>query len=170
MATIDQFEKGGRFALWVVLAATVALVPIGAFKLAMNSARTAEQIRLDAIAQAAKEKAAKDAESKPARLMFSSLGPAMRALDESLGLVWFSNASPRAGVVCVYGVASRGSQSTTSLPTCKAVEPYETNVKLSVMFAGATMKEMCPGGSCELTIKDVPAEPEPAAVAALPAK
>lgn len=170
MATIDQFEKGGRLLLWVVMAATVALVPLGAFNLAKNSARTAEQVRLDAAAQAAKDKAervAKEAANKPQRLAIDSVGEVLHLLDGSIGTIWFSNATPREGVVCVEGTASAGEKSTTSLATCKAVEPYETNVKMSVMFAGASISKLCPGGSCAFSVKDVAPQmvPQPAVAA-----
>jgi len=169
MATIDQVEKGGRFVLWLVLAAAAAVVPIGAYGLASASARTAEQVRQDALKEATKEKAekaAKEAASKPARLTLASMGSVMNMLEGSVGTIWFSNASSRQGVVCIQGTASAGQQSTKSLATCNKVDAYETNVKMSVMFAGASIKSICPAGTCAFDVNDVPAELEPTAVAA----
>ena len=165
MVTIDQVEKGGRFLLWIVLAAAAAVVPIGAYDISKASARTAEQVRLDAARDAAKEKAAKEAANKPARLSLASLGPILNLLEGSIGTIWFSNATSHEGFVCVQGIVSVGEQSTKSLASCRKLDAYETNVKMTVEFAGASIKAICPTGSCSFNVKDIPVETEPTPVA-----
>jgi len=158
---VDVLEKIGRFVLWIAIAIVFALVPIGMYgrdKQAAKDAEAASAERAREKAELAKERAASLEAKKPVRLTLSSMGPGMRALVGSEGMLWFTNASPREGVVCVYGVATNSTgQSLESLPSCRHVEAYESNIKISMMFAGGDLKVACPNGSCELSVKDVPA-------------
>ncbi len=169
-STIDMLEKGGRFVLWVAIAIFFAVVPVSLYARDKQAVKDAEEAR----AERAREKAdlakqkAEDAK-KPVRLTLASMGPGMRALVGSEGLLWFTNATPREGVVCVYGVASTtNGQSVESLPSCAHVEPYESNLKVSMMFAGGDLRAICPTpSSCDLSVKDLPiSEPAPVPVAA----
>jgi hypothetical protein len=159
MPTIDQLEKGGRLVLWIALAAAAALVPIGAYGVAKANARTAEEVRADAL----KERAAKEAANKPGRLPLVSMGPVLSTMDGATGHAWFTNTWDRSGVLCAYGVVTSedGTKKTESIPACHEVAAYASNVKMSFLFAGDAVAA-CSGNRCRLSIKDVPIPAEPA--------
>jgi hypothetical protein len=169
MHWIDRLEKAARLVLWLTLASAVVLVPLAY----INVRQAAEREREEATRRA--EELARRATEPPkeSRLLLSSTGLSMRALDEdtATGRVYFSNVSPRSGVVCVAGTATNPAtnKATASLPACKAVSAYATNVVIEMMFAGGDLQSVCKGVSCAFSIKDVPdaaASPDVSAVAA----
>src|SRR5262245_25083397 len=104
---IDRLEKAGRMVLWFALALVVLLYPVQSFLKEREAARAAEQAKAEAArlrAEAAKEEKALLAEKTkaPERLTLASMGPFITSRDGSIGYVWFSNASARAGVMCIY--------------------------------------------------------------------
>lgn len=171
-AKIDLLEKGGRFVLWIAIAVAFVFGTVEVYARDKQLAKDTEELRAEHTrekAELVKAHAAEVEAKKPLRLTLASMGPGMRALVGSEGLLWFTNATPREGVVCVYGVASTtNGQSVESLPSCAHVEPYESNMKVSMMFAGGDLRAICPTPSaCDLSVKDLPiSEPAPAPVAA----
>lgn len=168
----DRIEKVGRLVLWLSMASAVVLVPVTYARMRAEEAQRAEQARLEA------ERTAKEG-AKEGRLTLQSMGngPVLRLLRESAatGSVWFSNVSDRSGIVClagvVYNTATKGTSE--SLPTCKQVPAYASNVEIDFMFAGAELGPLCKVGSCVMSVKDVPdvvaptpPPPQPPALAA----
>jgi hypothetical protein len=167
MLWIDRLEKAGRLVLWLTLASAVVLVPLAYINL-----RQAAQAQQEESARQLAAAAAKAAEKPPedGRLRLSSMGPWMSLLSETRasGGVWFSNVSPRSGIVCVVGVATNPSTKviSESLASCKHVPPYASNVEIEMMFAGADLAAACKGATCRLTVRDVSdATPAPQPVA-----
>jgi hypothetical protein len=96
-----------------------------------------------------------------ARLKLDSLRPVMSGLvaAQSIGKLWFTNVSPRSGVVCVQGTAvnEKTKRSARSLPACTKVEPYASAVAMELMFAGQELAPVCPDQSaCRLVIDEAP--------------
>jgi len=154
MHWIDRSEKVGRLILWLVLAAAVLLVPIEYIKQRRVEAALRETVRKEEVQR---EKAEKEKAERSERLPFDSFKPALRLLDNATGRLWFSNVSSRTGVVCVAGVATNPTtrMSTESLPACKVVTPYASNIELAVMFAGGDLRVICKDVTCDLAFKEV---------------
>jgi hypothetical protein len=166
---IEKLERIGRLILWLAIASLCVTIPVRMHLQAREASRLAEETK----AELAREKAdaakrAAEEALKPQRLSLDSMGSAFSVLDGSTGHLWFSNASARDGVLCIVGIASKNGASTKSLTTCKKVEPYETNIKLSVMFAGGDLRAICPDSSCKFQVEDAGSTPtaQPKAVAA----
>jgi len=158
---IDRLEKAGRFALWVALTIVVVLYPVQTFLREQEAARLAniaktETARLKVEVETA-EKAERAAKAKgPPRITLDSMGPFFTGREGSLGYAWFTNASARAGVICVYAnLTNSAGKGTQSLPLCKGVDAYDSNVKLTMMFAGADVSALCQSG-CDMHVKDMP--------------
>jgi hypothetical protein len=156
MHWIDRLEKVGRLVLWLTLASAVVLVPLGY----INLRQAAEREREEATRRIGELERQAATPPKESRLLLASMGLSMRALDQddSTGRVYFSNVSPRSGVVCVGGTATNPTtnKTTSSLPACKPAAAYATNVVIEVMFAGGDLNAVCKGVSCAFSIKDVP--------------
>jgi len=166
MHWIDQTEKVGRLVLWLALSSACVLAPISYIHERTAEAEREEaakaQERADAKAEAKAKEAAALAEKASKVLPITSMGSYMTAIDLSTasGSVWFTNASARAGVVCVEGSATNEATkvSATSLVGCHEVGAYASAVRVPLMFAGGDLRAACPSaGACVLTIKDVPA-------------
>jgi hypothetical protein len=104
---------------------------------------------------------AKERAPKPTAILpFASFGTAlsMLSMTKAEGHTWFTNVSPRAGVVCLEGIAKNPTtqRSTTSLPSCAPVGPYASDVHVSFMFAGRDLEEICPKAACDFSVKDAP--------------
>lgn len=102
MIWIDRIEKAGRLVLWLTLASAVVLVPV----MYINQSQSAEETRKAEQARAKEDEAkAKEDAERSDRLSVASLGTIITSLNEStaIGRVWFSNVSPRNGVVCLVG-------------------------------------------------------------------
>lgn len=155
MIWIDRFEKIARIILWLVVAAAVLLVPIEYIKQQRVESALREAIRKEDLSRA---RAEKEKAEKSDRLPLESLRPALRVLDGVTGRLWFSNVSNRTGVVCVAGVATNPNtkQTSESLPACKVVTPYASNIELAVMFAGGDLKVICKDVACDINFKEVP--------------
>lgn len=151
--------------LWLALASAAVIAPISYIRQRKAEAEQREAARVQAQAEAAK-KAAEDLAEKEERkteksLSLAAMGRYMTSLDTSTatGNLWFTNASPRAGVICVVGVAGNpGTQKTSlSLPACHDVPAYGSAIHVPLMFAGADLKDACPPqGACRLQMKDAP--------------
>ena len=155
----DRLEKVGRAVLWLTLALMFVMVPLAMlryqFALAEDKAE-ATKVQEKLTADLAQQKA----DNGPKRLLLTSMGSVMRSLNFSTaeGRMYFTNVSSRSGVVCVAGVATNtASQETSeSLPTCEAVAAYSA-VEIKVMFAGATLGQLCPkAADCRMSLVDVP--------------
>ena len=155
MVWIDRCEKVGRFVLWLVLAAAVLLVPIEYIKQQRAESALREAVRKEELLRA---KAEKEKAEKSERLPLESMRPALTLLDGATGRIWFSNVSARSGVVCVAGIATNPTtkQTSESLPACKLITPYASNVELTVMFAGGDLRVICKDVTCGFTFKEVP--------------
>lgn len=163
---IEKLEHGGRLVLWLSLASAVMLAPIMYIRQRGVESQLAETARQEELAKA---KEAEKAAQRSDRLSFASMGPVIRALNAStaVGELWFSNVSPRSGVVCVAGIATNPSsgEKTESLATCKQVPAYATNVEMQVMFAGGVIAPLCKGVTCSFTLREVPDSAAPALAA-----
>jgi hypothetical protein len=167
---IDRFEKLARLVLWLVLCGSL-IVAFGVVPLQLVRQRTVESELRDQLKSAeAKilESAAVKLEPVIARLALSSMGPLMRGLNHSKasGALWFTNVSPRRGVVCAQGVVTnkQTGKLANSLAACKVIGPYDSNVELDFDFAGAELSEICPeAGGCSFEVVDVAdSQPTPA--------
>lgn len=157
MSTIDRLEIGGRLLLWVVLSGVLVvafgIVPL---RLANNSA-DAETHRKDlAEMQGRLEKALHP--PGPELLSIETFGQVLRSFNyrTALGDAWFTNVSPRSGVVCLQGgLTNREGRSTVSLPGCAEVKPY-SSVHIELTFAGGELAKLCPAGAddCDLKLGD----------------
>jgi hypothetical protein len=152
MHWIDRLEKVGRLVLWLTLASAVVLVPLAY----INLRRSAE---LEEAGRQAARLAAEQSGTKENRLLLSSMGSIMTSLNvsTSTGRVWFSNVSARTGIVCVLGSAKNSNTNMTSesLPSCKEIPPYASNVAIEMMFAGSDVQAVCKQVSCSLEVRDV---------------
>lgn len=158
---IELVEKGARALLWLALAAAVLIAALA----------YDDQVQLqEAGAQAARRAAEAKAKSaavpsdQPVRLHIDSLRPVMSGLvvPQSIGKLWFTNASARSGVVCVRGhaVNEKTNQSVRSLSACARVEPYASAVTLELRFAGRELDPICPdANACRLAIEEAPDPP-----------
>jgi hypothetical protein len=163
MPWIDRIEKIGRVILWLSIASACVIAPIEYVRLHKTEVELREAARQADEELKAAEKAEKAAH-EPHRLAFASMrAHFMSALVPSApgeqGKVWFTNVSPRTGIVCVYGVATSHTtkRESTSLPTCTSIAAYAAPVHLSLMFAGGDLLDVCPKqGDCDLTIEDAP--------------
>jgi hypothetical protein len=157
---IDRGEKLARLLLWLALAAAMLIVPIEYIKQRRFEAEVRESVRREDVERARREKVAAEAAKAQAEksIRMSPSGAQLMLLDGSTGRLWFSNVSSRAGVVCVVGIATNPTTkaSTESLPACKAITAYATNVEIAVMFAGGELRSVCQGVSCSLRFEDVP--------------
>ena len=150
----ETAEKTTRAILWVTLSSVFVLVPITV----IGMSKTEAQLKEDA--KKAEERIAEL--SKPPkvdRFALKGAGAAMTALNvsEAEGRLFFTNVSPRSGVLCVHGVATNPvtSEKNESLSTCEHVQPYAT-VTIKVMFAGTALREACKNATCRLTFEETP--------------
>ncbi|MES1184507.1 MAG: DUF4339 domain-containing protein [Myxococcales bacterium] len=157
---IDRGEKIARLLLWLTLAAATLIVPIEYIKQRRFEADVRDSVRREDAARAQREKAAAEAAKAQAEksIRMSLSGPELMLLDGSTGRLWFTNVSSRAGVICVVGIATNPTTkaSAESLPACKAITAYATNVEIAVMFAGGELRAVCQGVACSLRFQDVP--------------
>jgi hypothetical protein len=158
MLWIERLEKLGRSVLWLVLAATIVIVPIEYIKTRRAETALQDTIRKEELQRVTAEKAEKEKAERPERLPLSTVEPSLMALDGSTGKLWFTNVSNRRGFLCVVGVATNPSskQSTESIAGCKPVTPYASNMELPVIFAGADLRFICKDATCSLSFKDAP--------------
>jgi hypothetical protein len=168
MAWIDRFEKLGRLLLWLTLSMVLVALPVAFAKRHRGEQKLAEALqKAEAnLAEALKPK-------KPARLALGSMGAFLSSLNQSAatGHLWFTNVSPRSGVVCVHGVAGDPAtrRVSTSLPACQEVGAYASAVHMTVMFAGGDLAEACGKTACPLTFTEAPtAEAEAPPLVRLP--
>jgi hypothetical protein len=168
MTLVDRLEKIGRLVLWLTLAATCVIIPLeygkrqAAAQREVSAAEKAQQA-LKAQLEELQEAAAADSDEGPERITLESVGPAMRRLDEdrAQALIWFTNVSARAGIICIVGKAANPSaaRSAVSLPACRALAPYESNVNMTVQFAGSDLASACKGGDCQVGFVDAKDSP-----------
>ena len=156
MAWFDRVEKVARSALWLAIASACVIVPLAYVKHRRAEASLREELRVAAerLAEANKEKPPKAAPV----LHLASMGRTLAVLSKGEGHVLFTNASPRAGVLCVVGVATNPTTQAaiTSLAACHDVGAYASAVHMTVLFSGHEMDETCAKAACTLTFKDAP--------------
>lgn len=171
MLWIDKTEKLGRFLLWIVISAVLiigfAVAPLMYVK--QSSKETELRKALDESASKLAAAVKEQAEPPSQRISIESMGPLMTGLNykTAQGLLWFTNVSPRSGIVCVKGRAhnSESKRTAGSLASCRKVDPY-ASIEMEVAFAGAELAHVCPnGGGCSFSVEDVP-DVEPAVLAA----
>jgi hypothetical protein len=157
MLWIDRFEKLGRLLLWLAISFILVVLP-----LAVAKRHRGEQELRESLQKAEVKLADALTPKKAARLALVSMGSFLSSLNQSTatGHLWFTNVSPRAGVVCVQGVAgNRAIQMTsTSLPACQEVSAYASAVHMTVMFAGGDLADACGKTACSLTFGEAPTE------------
>ncbi len=155
MPWIDRFEKLGRLLLWLTLSTVLVALPV-----AFTKQHRGEQELRESLQKAEAKLADALAPKKPPRLALVSMGSLLSSLSQSTatGHLWFTNVSPRAGVVCVQGVAgNRAIQMiSTSLPACQEVGAYASAVHMTVMFAGGDLAAACGKAECDLTFREAP--------------
>lgn len=156
VAWSDRLERVARSTLWLSMAAAVLIVPIAYVRQRRAEAELQEELRKtkDLFAEETKERASK----KVLVLKVASMGPMLSGLVKSEGHVWFTNVSPRAGVVCLLGVATNPTTqaSVTSIATCHEVGAYASKVHMTMDFAGRELDEICAKVACTLAVKDAP--------------
>lgn len=156
MAWFDRVEKVARSALWLAIASACVIVPVAYVKHRRAEAELREELRgaAERLAEASKEKPPKAAPV----LKLASMGRTISALAKTEGHVVFTNASPRAGALCLVGVATNPTtQATvTSLAACHEVGAYASAVHMTVLFSSHEIEETCAKAPCTLTFKDAP--------------
>lgn len=156
MAWFDRVEKVARSALWLAIASACVIVPVAYVKSRRAEADLREELRgaAERLAEASKEKPPKPVPV----LKIASMGRTISGLAKSEGHVVFTNASPRAGVLCLVGVATNPTtQATvTSLAACHEVSAYASAVHMTVLFPGREIEETCAKAPCTLTFNDAP--------------
>jgi len=154
MSWIDRLEKLGRFFLWLSIVAVLIGVPVS-----YASQHRAEAQLKEALVKAEAQLAEAIKPKAPERLLLKSMGDALTGLNrrDATGEVWFTNASPRSGVVCISGIAMNPDTkaSTMSLPACQEVHAYSSAVHMTVMFAGRSLEEVCGKDRCDLHISEL---------------
>lgn len=157
---LDRLEKAGRLVLWLSIASACLIVPIT--YMGLKKAEKREETKTEAELQAAIKKAEARAEEleklhKPRRLTLASMGGYLSGLSYSTaqGNLWFTNVSPRTGVLCIYGEAKDPDTQKTSesIPACHEVGAY-AQVHLTLMFAGGDLSAACPKSNCRVTFKE----------------
>jgi hypothetical protein len=166
MGLVDRLEKIGRLVLWLTLAATCVIIPLEYTKRQAAAQRevSAAQAKQDALAAQLEEMRAAAAKraSGPERITLASVGPFMHVLNEERARaeIWFTNVSPRAGVICLIAKAQNDASGshTASLPVCRAVAPYESSINMTFMLAGNSVDSICKNG-CTLSFVDAKDSP-----------
>jgi hypothetical protein len=156
MLWIDRIEKIARTILCLAIASAVVIVPLEYIKQHSAEAELKEKAKK---AELELSEAIAKREEKPARLPIASMGVFLTSLtmSNSQGQLWFTNVSPRAGVVCLHGVAENRttSKTSTSMAACQEVGAYASAVHMSFMFAGGDLNEVCPNSSsCDLRVAE----------------
>jgi len=157
MLWIDRLEKLGRLILWLVIAMVLAIVPY-----AYAKQRQAEAELKEALEKARGElvEMSKPKARRASRLSIHSIGGFQWGLNRSnaTGHLLFTNASPRAGFVCVRGTATNPAtqKSTESLAACQEVGAYASAVHLTFTFLESDLTRVCGSAPCSLEIEDVP--------------
>lgn len=156
MAWFDRVEKVARSALWLAIASACVIVPVAYVKHRRAEAELREELR-DAAARLAEASKEKPPKTAPV-LKLAAMGRTLSALAKTEGHVVFTNASPRAGVLCVVGIATNPTtQATvTSLAACHEVGAYASAVHMTVLFSSHEVEETCAKAACTLTFKDAP--------------
>lgn len=159
MLWINRLEKLGRLLLWLALAATVVLVPIGLVKERQTEADTLARVKEATREWEQKfEALERSAADKTFRIPFNSIqnGLSLLNTENATGQLWFTNVSPRGGYVCVTGEAKNTSSLvvTESLPACAEVPPFASAVHMTVMFAGRDLTELCKTAACSFRMKE----------------
>jgi hypothetical protein len=164
MLWIERFERIGRLVLWLSLASVCVIIPIEYVRQHKAEVQRDEAVR--AAEDEAKKAEAKLAEQikasadKSTLLSLGSMGEYLTALNTSnaTGQLWFTNVSARAGVVCVYGVATNPTthKSVDSMAACQEIGPYASAVHVGLMFPGGDLNDVCPNSSCSLSMKNAP--------------
>ncbi len=158
MLWIDRFEKFGRLLLWLTIASVLL-----ALSLAHAKQRRGEAELREALQKANAQLAEALKPKRPARLMFSSMGPVLYGLNQATatGHLSITNVSTRAGVVCVFGMAKNPEtqKTTESMPACHEVGAYASAIRIAVEFASGDLANVCGKTKCELEIRDVPQTP-----------
>ncbi|MGO9837359.1 MAG: hypothetical protein ACLP1X_24455 [Polyangiaceae bacterium] len=156
---LDRIEKTGRLVLWLSIASACVIVPIA--YVGQKRAETKAEAELQAAVKKAEAKVEElEKGNKPGRVTFASVGSYMSAInyDKAQGSLWFSNVSPRGGILCVVGLAQEpeGVRSAVSLAACQEVGAYASAVHVPLMFAGGDLAAACPRSKCSLSFKDAP--------------
>lgn len=155
---VERAEKFGRMLLWLALAATIVMVPLGLARERKTEADTLARIKDATRASEEKFAALQQATSdKALRIPLDSIGNGLTSLNttNATGQLWFTNVSPRAGHVCVVGEATNLSTHgvTRSLPACAEVPAYASAVHMTVSFANDDLTNNCKPG-CALRFTD----------------
>jgi hypothetical protein len=154
---IDRIEKLGRLMLWLALAAAVVILPIEYVNSKREATKAEQDLKDEAKKADERADALEKAKAESPRIALASLGTFLTGINYSKaeGGLYFTNVSPRAGVLCVVGVAQDpGTKETaTSIAGCQAVTPY-ASAHLSVEFAGGDLTNTCPKSNCLLTFKE----------------
>jgi hypothetical protein len=161
MQVIDRLEKVGRLVLWLVISAVLvigfAVVPLQLVRLSSAEAELRDDLRAAnaKLADALEEQR----EAQGIRLPLEGMGSYISGMNhrEAVGKMWFTNVSPRSGVVCIKGIATNDEtgESTTSIASCSQVAPYAT-VTMQTMFAGGALERVCPrGAGCSFSVSEV---------------
>lgn len=169
---LDRIEKVGRLVLWLAISSACVIAPIVYIR-ALAAEADAKDAAKKAEAEDAKKKAADELEAKSCktrRLSLSNMGEYLKGLAGAQGQITFTNVSPRGGVLCVYGEAKNRTtlMSTTSIPSCKEVGPYDSTVTVDMMFAGHDVSAICSNAACDFEVKDAPEATEVAFAQASP--
>jgi hypothetical protein len=162
MLWIERFERIGRLVLWLSLASVCVIIPIEYVRQHKIEVQRDEAVRVaESETKKAEEKLAeqlKASADKSSRLSIGGMGEYLSVLGAANAQLWFTNVSPRVGVVCVYGVATNPATRKTveSIAACQEILPYASAVHMVLMFPGGDLSEACPNASCVLSVKDAP--------------
>jgi hypothetical protein len=157
---IEHVERVARTALWIALTLATVAVPVGMarsqFAEAEARAKLAEDKTVaelknarDKIAELSKPR---DPDLFPMSYVGTYLGWLVNGTSE--GFMLFTNTSARTGVLCLKGVATNTKTGaiSESIPACREIKPFDSNVRLDFKFAGGDLHKTCPqDGDCRFS-------------------
>ena len=152
----DKLEKITRSLLWSALSVAFIGIPF-----AMASQFDKQKSLNEAVKKAEENLAAeREKKAEPVRWPFDiSKQMQLSGIDlkENRGYFYFTNISPKAGVICLAGIATNTetNESTESLASCQDIKAY-SSVEVIFTFASNNLKAVCGEGVCRLTVRSIP--------------
>lgn len=143
----EKIERVARTILWLVLAVAIVVIPLGILN--SKSEVDPEKETMKEALKVAEDKIAELlAPKEPERFPVKNVGIYLSGLDHrtAVGAMTFTNTTSKSGFLCLKGVTinpSAGKKS-ESIPNCRKIDPYESNIKIQFPFAGQELKNVCP--------------------------
>jgi hypothetical protein len=143
----QHIERIARTILWLVISAILIAVPVAMLK--NKTEVDSLQKKMDEALLAADEKIQEfSKEEEPKLFSLKKIGTHLSGLNlqSAEGMLTFTNISEETGILCLQGIAENPStkEIATSLPFCRDIQPFESNITISFQFAGGEIRDKCP--------------------------